>query len=178
MAMLTAGMASLYLAMRTVGLEHDGSCVSGGPYAIAPGHECQDGVFGSVYAAVFLLMAGFFLFLWSAHRYGGPLIVTSMSGLSAAGFFGGLGGSFLSIGNEMPDVSDQGSEFKTVGIVFLVLGFVSLSVAFGPILYAKRNERLDYRKPTTIEWVVWFATISLGIMAGLAAVGITRNFWG
>ena len=43
--LLAIGLVCLYVVMRAVGLEHGGTCVSGGAYEIAPGHECESGVF-------------------------------------------------------------------------------------------------------------------------------------
>lgn len=150
--------------MRTVGLENEGSCVSGGPYAIAPGHECEDGVFALGYGGAFGLIVGFLIFLWNAHRYGGPLVVTSASGIGWSSLFGGLGASFLSIGMEMPGSSDAGSEFKTVGIVFLVMASLGLAVVFGPVPYSMRSVRPDYPKPTAQAWLAWFAAIASGVV--------------
>ena len=166
---LSVGLASLYLVMRTVGLENEGSCVSGGPYAIAPGHECEDGVFALGYGGAFGLIAGFLIFLWSSHRYGGPLVVTSASGIGWSSLFGGLGASFLSIGLEMPDVSDVGSEFKTVGIVFLVMASLGLAAILGPIPYSMRSGPLDYPKPTVRAWLAWFAAVASGVVFGIIA---------
>lgn len=176
-AILTAGMACLYLVMRTVGLENGGSCVSGGPYEIAPGHECEDGVFALGYGGAFGLIAGFLLLLWSSHRYGGPLVVTSVSGMGWSSLFGGLGGSFLSIGSEMPDASDVGSEFTTLGIVFLVMASLGLAVVFGPIPYSMRSQRLDYPKPTPFAWLAWFASVAIGIVVGLVALELARSIF-
>ena len=166
-AILTAGLASLYLVMRTVGLENGGSCVSGGPYEIAPGHECGDGVFVLAYGGAFGLIVGFLIFLWSSHRYGGPLVVTSASGIGWSSLFGGLGGSFLSTGSEMPDASDVGSEFKTLGIVFLVMASLGLAVVLGPVPYSMRSGPLDYPKPTPLAWIAWFGAIAIGLVFGI-----------
>lgn len=169
-SVLTAGLACLYLVMHTVGLENGGSCVSGGPYEIAPGHECGSGVFELGFGGAFGLIVGFLVLLWSSHRYGGPLVVTSASGVAWSGFWGGLGGSFLSIGSQLPDSSAEGSEFKTVGIVFLVLASFGLFVALGPIPYAMQNRRLDYPKPTSGAWLAWFAAVAAGVGIGIVAV--------
>ena len=169
-AILTAGLACLYVVMRTVGLENGGSCVSGGPYEIAPGHECQDGVFALAYGGAFGLIVGFLIFLYSSHRYGGPLVVTSASGIGWSSMFGGLGGSFLSIGSEMPVLSEVGSEFKTVGIVFLVMASLGLAVVFGPVPYSLRSGPLHYPRPTLGAWAAWFAAVAAGVVAGCAAL--------
>ena len=155
--------------MRTVGLENDGSCVSGGPYQIAPGHECGDGVFALGYGGAFGLVVGFLIFLWSSNRYGGPLVVTSASGIGWSSLFGGLGGNFLSIGLEMPDASDVGSEFKTLGIVFLVMASLGLAAVLGPIPYSMRTQPLDYPKPSPSAWIAWFASIAVGVGIGIFA---------
>ena len=173
-SIFTAGLVCLYLVMRTVGLENGGSCVSGGPYEIAPGHECGSGVFELGFGGAFGLMVGSLIFLWSSHRYGGPLVVTSASGLAWSGFWSGLGGSFLSIGSQLPDSSAEGSEFKTVGIIFLVFALFGLFVALGPIPYAMRTPRLDYPKPTSGAWLAWFATVAAAIGMGIVAVEFAR----
>lgn len=174
-SILTGGLICLYLVMRTVGLENGGSCVSGGPYEIAPGHECGPGVFELGFGGGFALIVGFLILLWSSHRYGGPLVVTSASGLAWSAFWGGLGGSFLSIGSEMPDASEVGLEFKTVGTIFLVLATLGLFAALGPIPYAMRTERLDYPRPTAGAWIAWFAAIVAAIGIGIAAVEFART---
>ena len=169
-AILTAGLVSLYLVMRTVGLENGGSCVSGGPYEIAPGHECSDGVFALGYGGAFGLIAGFLIFLWSSHRYGGPLLVTSASGIGWSSLFGGLGGSFLSIGSEMPVSSEVGSEFETLGVVFLVMASLGLAVVFGPIPYSMQSRPLDYPRPTLAAWLAWLAAVATGVVSGIIAL--------
>ena len=169
-AILTVGLICLYVVMRSVGLENGGSCVSGGPYEIAPGHECEDGVFALGYGGAFGLIVGFLIFLWSSHRYGGPLVVTSTSGIGWSSLFGGLGGSFLSISSEMPGSSDVGSEFRTVGIVFLVMAAFGLAVVFGPIPYSMRSAPLDYPRPTPGAWAAWFAAVAVGFGVGFAAM--------
>ena len=169
-AILTVGLLCLYLVMRTVGLENGGSCVSGGPYEIAPGHECEDGVFALGYDGAFGLIVGFLIFLWSSHRYGGPLVVTSASGIGWSSLFGGLGGSFLSTGLEMPVSSETGSEFKTLGVVFLVMASLGLAVVFGPIPYSMQSRALDYPRPTLAAWLAWLAAIGTGIVLGIIAM--------
>lgn len=165
-AVITVGVGCLYMVMRTVGLENGGSCVSGGPYEIAPGHECKDGVFGLAYGGAFGLIAGFVLFLWSAHRYGGPLVVTSMAGFSWSAFWLGLGGNFLSVASELPAASDTRSEFNTVGIMFVVMGAIGLALAFGPIPYSMLSRPLGYPKPTLTAWAAWLAAVAGGFAAG------------
>ena len=172
-AILTVGLICLYIVMRSVGLENGGSCVSGGPYEIAPGHECEDSVFAIGYGGAFGLIVGFLIFLWSSHRYGGPLVVTSTSGIGWSFLFGGLGGSFLSISSEMPGSSDVGSEFKTVGIVFLVMAAFGLAVVFGPIPYSMRSVPLDHPRPTPGAWAAWFAAVAVGGGVGFAAMQLS-----
>ena len=171
--LIAAGLACLYLVMRAVGLENGGTCVSGGPYEIAPGHECQDGVFALGFGGAFSLIVGFLILLWGSHRHGGPLVVTSMSGFSWSAFMGGLGGSFLSIASEMPGPSDTISEFNTVGAVFAVMGAVGLAVAFGPILYSLQGRPLNYPKPSLLAWAAWLAAAGAGL--GLAALAFGGN---
>ena len=168
--MLAVGVVCLYLVMQTVGLENGGSCVSGGPYEIAPGHECQDGSSALAYGGAIGFFVGFLIFAWSSHRYGGPLVVTSASGIGWIALFGGLGSAFLSVASEMPGSSDVGSEFNTVGIVFLVMAALGLSVVVGPIPYSLRSGPLEYPKPTAGAWAAWFAAVAVGIGAGLAAL--------
>jgi hypothetical protein len=176
-AILTVGLACLYLVMRTVGLENEGSCVSGGPYEIAPGHECEDGAFSLGYGGAFGLIVGFLIFLWSSHRYGGPLVVTSASGLGWSSLFGGLGGSFLSIGLEMPGSSDAGSEFKTVGIIFLAMASLGLALAFGAVPYSMRSGSLDYPKSTLGAWLAWFTAVAAGVVLGIVSLELARSIF-
>ena len=157
-AAMAVSLVCLYLVMRTVGLEHGGSCVSGGPYLIAPGHECESGVFALAYGSLGGLVVGCLTVLWSSHRYGGPLVLTSASALSWSAFFGGLGGNFLSIGAELPDSSDAGAEFKTVGIIFLVMASIGLVVAAAAVVHGMISERLDVPSPTAGAWFAWFGS--------------------
>jgi hypothetical protein len=175
--MLAVGVVSLYLAMRTVGLENGGSCVSGGPYEIAPGHECRDGVFALGYGGAVGFFVGFLIFAYSSRRYGGPLVVTSASGIGVISLFGGLGAGFLSIASEMPRSSDLGSEFKTVGIIFIVFASAGLAVAIGAIPYSILSGQLDYPKPTPAAWAAWFATVALGVGVGFAALELSSVFF-
>ena len=172
-AILAAGLACLYLVMRTVGLENGGSCVSGGPYEIAPGHECGDGVFALGYGGAFGLIAGFMILAYSSHRYGGPLAVTSAAGIGVISLFGGLGGGFLSIASEMPGSSDVGSEFKTVGIIFMVMASAGLALAIGAIPYSILSRQLDHPKPTPAAWAAWFAAVAVGVGVGFAALELS-----
>lgn len=173
MSILVAGLVCLYLMMRTVGLENGGSCVSGGPYEIAPGHECGSGLFELGFGGALGLIIGFLTFLWSSDRYGGPLVATSAGGFGWSAFWGGLGGSFLSIGNELPDSSDVGSEFKAVGVGFLVLAALGLAVALGPIPYSMQKGPIDPR-PTWNAWAAWLAAVAAGAVIGIVAVEFVR----
>lgn len=175
--LLAIGLVCLYVVMRAVGLEHGGTCVSGGPYEIAPGHECESGVFPLAFGGAIGIFVGALLLFWSSKHYGGPLAVASASGVAWTAFWGGLGGSFLSIAAELPASSDTGSEFNTVGIVFLVLSIAGIAVAVGTVPYSVRTERLDYAKPSFPAWLAWFAAIAVAVGIGIVARGAGIAMW-
>ena len=165
--MLAVGVVSLYLMMNMV---EGGSCVSGGPYEIAPGYECPNGVFPLGYGGAIGFMVGFLIFAFSSSRYGGPLVVTSAAGIGVISFFGGLGGSFLSIASEMPGPSEMASEYNTVGTIFVVFASIGLAVALGPIPYSILSPQVEYPRPTPAAWGAWFAAVAVGLAAGLAVL--------
>lgn len=171
------GLVCLYIVMRSVGLENDGTCVSGGPYLIEPGHECESGIFTLGYVGALGLIVGVLLFLWSSHRYGKQMVVTAASGISWSGFFGGLGGSFLSIGMEMPAASDTGSEFKTVGIIFLVMAAAGVALVVGTIVFSLRSQPLDYPKPSPRAWLAWLAAVAVAIGVMIVAWELSLANW-
>jgi hypothetical protein len=176
-AIFAAGLACLYVVMRSVGLEQGGSCVSGGPYQIAPGQECESGTFPLAFAGVLGLMAGFAIFVWSSSRYGGQLVVTSASGLAGTGFFGGLGLSFMAIASELPASSAEGSEFKTVGIIFLVLGLFGLFPAVGAIIYSMQSRRIDYPRPSVRSWLAWLVAVTAAAGFGIVFKEFGVSYW-
>jgi hypothetical protein len=175
---LVAGMVCLYTVMRAVGLDNGGSCVSGGPYEIAPGRECADGVFGLAFGGVFAILAGFALFLWSAHIYGRQLAVTAATGFAWTAFWCGLGGSFVSIAFELPAASETASEFDTVGTVFLVLGVFGLLLVAGTVVYSLRKEMVEYPKLSAGGWTAFIAAILFGASSiGIAAMYVVPRIW-
>lgn len=167
-AIFAAGMVCLYLVMRTVTFEHGGACASGGPYEIRPGQECQSGLFTLGFTGVIGFMVGALLFFYSTHRYGWPLIGTSAMGVTAAVFFGGLGGSFLEIAADAPASFEDNGDYKFVGVMFLVMAACSVPVVLGPVVYAARTTRKDVRRPPAPAWLAWFAAVVAGVTVGIA----------
>lgn len=167
-AALVTGLMSLYLVMRTVGLEYGGACASGGPYEIRPGQECESGAFTSAYVSIAVMVAGALLLLWSSRRYGGGLIVNAAIGTLAAVFSGGLGLGFLKVAADLPNGADAVSEFRMVGVVFVVMAVLGLGLTLLAIRYNDRFAVVQPRKPPSRAWLAWLGAVAAGLVIGVA----------
>lgn len=125
-AVVVVGLMSLYLVMRTLGLDYGGACAVDGPYQIRPGQECEAGIFTSAYVSIAVSVLGGLLLLWSSKRYDGGLVSWAAVGALATLFFGALGISFLKVAAAMPASSDAIADFKGVGGAFVVLAVLAL----------------------------------------------------
>ena len=133
-----ASLTAVYLGMRDVMINSGGYCASGGPYQIAPGHECQPG-------SVWLLIGGIFaMLLFGAVLLGctglwGDGSIAGVGLLMWAGLFGALGFNFIQLAIDPPaQMSGSGTVGWWIsGIVFwlmalggLIPGLMALAGAF------------------------------------------------
>lgn len=166
-AVLVVGLMSLYLVMRTLGLDYGGACAVDGPYQIRPGQECQRGIFTSAYVSIAVSVAGGLLLLWSSKRYDGGLVSWAAVGALATLFFGALGISFRKVAAAMPASSDALSDFTAVGVAFVVMAVLALGITLATIRYGDRIGRLDHPKPSSREWLAWVGAVVAGLSIGL-----------
>lgn len=166
-ALLIVGLMSLYLVMRTLGLDYGGACAVDGPYEIRPGQECQPGIFTSAYVSIGLLVTGGLLLLWSSKRYDGGLILWAAAGTVATVFFAAMGVSFLKVAAAMPVSADAISDFKAVGVAFVVMAVFALGITVATIRYGDRIGRLDHPKPPVRAWLAWLGAVVAGVSIGL-----------
>ncbi len=169
-AVLIVGLMSLYLVMRTVGLDYGGACAVDGPYEIRPGQECEAGTFASAYVSIAVSVTGGLLLLWSSKRYDGGLIAWVAAGTLATLFFGALGVSFRKVAAALPASAEAISDFNAVGVAFVVLAVACLGVTLATILYGDRIGRLDHPKPSIRAWLAWLGAVVVGLWIG-SAVG-------
>ena len=119
-------IASLYKGMRDVMVSNAGFCASGGPYAIAAGHQCSSSDVTYVMAGIFGLLLFGAVGLIATAWLDGPATGT---GLALWGLlFGALGWNFLDLGFNPPN---HGS-----GAGWLVCGFLFWAMALGGLLPA------------------------------------------
>ena len=170
--LFAAGLVCLYLVMRRLVLESGGACASGGPYEIRTGQECQDGIFAFAYGGIGVMVAGFLVLLRAAWTYGGSPVVTSATGVGCAGFFGGLGLSFLAVRSDLPTSSTEGGDYTFVGILFLVFGAAGLVVTAGPPIFAMLSKRLDVVTPSGRAWLAWLGAVAAGAALGIVVTAL------
>jgi hypothetical protein len=157
-----AGLTCAYLAMRDLMVDSGGSCASGGPYAVAAGHECGSEATLLILGIVALVVFGG-LFAAATSAGGGPGSGMDASFLMWAALFGALGFNFLQLGFDPPESMSGAGVWIVSGVVFELMalgGVVPLVwsarewVARGgapeeplfrdPIVRAKVNEGLVY----------------------------------
>ncbi|HEY1413680.1 MAG TPA: hypothetical protein VGF36_16150 [Rhodopila sp.] len=128
-----AAVAAVYKGMRQVMVTSGGFCASGGPYTIAPGHQCTSSdvdlvVFGII---GMLVLGGVALAAAAAADWS-----SLMLGLVAwAVLFGVLGLNFVSLGFSPPHGQSGAGGWIITGIVFWLMALGGLvpviSGAFG-----------------------------------------------
>ena len=89
-----ASLTCTYLAMRDLMVNSGGSCASGGPYAVAAGHECGSEATLLFVGIVALLIFGA-VFAGATSAGGGPGSGMDAGFLMWAALFGALGFNFL-----------------------------------------------------------------------------------
>lgn len=112
-----AGLTCAYLAMRDLMVEKGGSCASGGPYAVAAGHECGSEATLLILGIVALLVFGG-LFAAATSAGGGPGSGMDAGFLMWVALFGALGFNFLSLGFDPPANMDGAGGWIVSGVVF------------------------------------------------------------
>ena len=157
-----AGLTCVYLAMRDLMVEAGGSCASGGPYAIAAGHECGSEAVLLVVGILALLFFGG-LFAAATAAGGGPGSGMDAAFLMWAALFGALGFNFLQLGFDPPPTVSGAGGWIVAGIVFELMALGGLlplvwsvreliqrggapeePLFQGPIVRAKVNEGVTY----------------------------------
>jgi len=124
-----ASVAVAYKGMRDVLVTNGGFCASGGPYAIAQGHQCS----GSETDYVLFGILGVFLF------GGAAMVATSWAGGSAiptgllawAVLFGALGVNFLYAAINPPHNTSGTGGWWVCGIIFELMALGGLVPVIG-----------------------------------------------
>ncbi len=129
-----AGLTCVYLAMRDLMVEAGGTCASGGPYAVAAGHECGSEAVLIVVGIVALLFFGG-LFAAATAAGGGPGSGMDAAFLMWAALFGALGFNFLQLGFDPPPNMDGAGGWIVSGIVFELMALGGLL----PLLWSVRE---------------------------------------
>ena len=132
---VSASLAALCTGMRDVMVTNGGSCASGGPYAVAPGHECSTSATVLLTAAPFVGLALTALLVAASDAWSDDRI----SGVGAAAWgalFGALGWNFIDLGIHPPaDMSGAG--------VWIACGALFWAMALGGLWYAGSSMK-DY----------------------------------
>ena len=165
-----AALTCAYLAMRDLMVSSGGSCASGGPYAVAAGHECGSEATLLIVGIVALLLFGA-VYAGATAAGGGPGSGMDASLLLWAALFGALGVNFLTLGFDPPAGQGGAGGWIAAGIVFELMalgGLVPLTWSArewlarggapeeplfrGPQVRAKVNEGLVYEGVPGIAW--------------------------
>ena len=133
-----AALAATYGSMREVMVDNGGFCASGGPYAIAPGHQCSDRTWiltaapfaGIVFVAVLVVAST----AWSNGRTGGlgPLLFGAT--------FAALGWNFLDLAIHPPTSMSSTGAWILCAVIFGLMALGGLALGG----YGLR----DYYRPT------------------------------
>lgn len=121
-----AGLTCAHLAMRDLMVESGGACASGGPYAVAAGHECGSEAVLLIAGIVGLLVFGALFASATA-----ALVEGSGGGMDAAflmwaALFGVLGFDFLQLGLDPPADAGGTGGWIVSGIVFELMALGGL----------------------------------------------------
>jgi hypothetical protein len=130
---VAASLAALYLGMRELMVENGGSCASGGPYQVAPGHAC-DGRSWVLFVAPFVGLALTALLVsasdaWSDSR------ISGIGALIWAALFGALGWNFMELGIHPPVTGNPPVEMSGTG-AWILCGGLFWAMALGGLVYA------------------------------------------
>ena len=120
-----ASVAAAYKGMRDLMVTSGGFCASGGPYAIAQGHQCNGTTVAYLLGGIggMVVLGGITLVLISAAD--GPAMEAGLVGWAA--LFGALGFNFISLGFNPPKNMGGGG-------AWILCGFVFWAVAIGGLV--------------------------------------------
>lgn len=122
----TAGLTCTYLGMRDLMVESGGSCASGGPYAIAAGHQCSSGQVLLLMGGIVALLVFGAVFAAATAAGGGPGSGMDAAFLMWAALFGALGFNFLSLGFDPPASVSGAGGWIAAGVVFELMALGGL----------------------------------------------------
>jgi hypothetical protein len=119
-----ASLAAAYKGMRDVMVTSGGFCASGGPYAIAQGHQCNGTTVAYLLGGIggMVVLGGITLVLIDAAD--GPAIEVGLIGWAA--LFGALGFNFISLGFNPPKNMGGGGAWILCGVVFWAMAIGGL----------------------------------------------------
>lgn len=120
-----AGLTCAYLAMRDLMVNSGGACASGGPYAVAAGHECGSEA-GLLIAGIFALLIFGAVFAGFTGAGGGPGSGMDAGFLMWAALFGVLGVNFLTLGFDPPANMNGAGGWIVAGVVFELMALGGL----------------------------------------------------
>jgi hypothetical protein len=165
-----AGLTCAYLAMRDLMQTKGGTCASGGPYAVAAGHQCGGEAWLLVGGILALLLFGA-VFAAATSAGGGPGSGMDAGFLMWAALFGVLGVNFLTLGFDPPASTSGAGGWIVAGVIFELMalgGLVPLAWSArewvarggapeaplfgGPQVRATANEGLVYEGVPGIAW--------------------------
>jgi hypothetical protein len=135
-----ASVAAAYKGMRDVMVTNGGMCASGGPYAIAQGHQCNTSAVAYVLAGIggMVVLGGIALVLTSAAD--GPTMETGLIGWAV--LFGALGFNFIGLGFSPPQDMSGASGWIICGFVFWAMAIGGLVPLAGEAIgWARRGGR-------------------------------------
>jgi hypothetical protein len=129
-----ASLTCTYLAMRDLMVNSGGSCASGGPYAVAAGHECGSEATLLFVGIVALLIFGA-VFAGATSAGGGPGSGMDAGFLMWAALFGALGFNFLSLGFDPPENMNGAGGWIVAGVVFELMALGGMV----PLIWSARE---------------------------------------
>jgi hypothetical protein len=124
---VAAAVTCLSLSMRDVMVSNGGFCASGGPYAIAPGHQCDTGAVWPMIAAPWVGLLFAWLLVAASSAWSGGRIA-GVGTLLWFALFGVLGWNFLDLGFDPPGPG-SGAGWIVCGVVFWLMALGGLYAA-------------------------------------------------
>ncbi|HKG02908.1 MAG TPA: hypothetical protein VKB03_06990 [Conexibacter sp.] len=131
-----AGLTCTYLAMRDLMINSGGSCASGGPYAVAAGHECGSEA-GLLIAGIFGLLIFGGVFAAATSAGGAPGSGMDAGFLMWAALFGALGFNFLQLGFNPPENVSGAGGWIVAGVIFELMALGGVV----PLVWSAREWR-------------------------------------
>jgi hypothetical protein len=119
-----ASLVAAYAGMRDVMVNNGGFCASGGPYAIAPGHQCTSTETTLILVGMFGIFLAGGIALGATGWLGGPVLGGGLAMWGA--LFGALGWNFLSLGLNPPHGQSGAAGWIICGVVFWLMALGGL----------------------------------------------------